>query len=103
MVNLKTTGIWYHTYNNKLIRTLEGSKENNSFQIPILFCNFQDMGDYTCVISTGLPGLEKMNITSEIRVQGVCFYIYTMSSEVKYTTTCISFVKNALLMISYKL
>ena len=60
-----------HTSGSKKIRTLTGTRINNRYTLTIPFCDYQDIGDYTCYWSTEVSGFAIIKKTTTLTVKGI--------------------------------
>ncbi|CAC5404359.1 unnamed protein product [Mytilus coruscus] len=85
------TFIWNHYLNGVHIRRLSGEDHNNISVLSITYCNYQDVGDYSCTVACNG---RNMTSTAYVIVQGAPVIIkqdvITDSSNVTLSVTYIS-------------
>lgn len=64
------TAVWRHTYDGRIIRVLKGNVLAMSVVLQILFCSYQDIGEYACILTTDIPGVPTLNGTTRLSVSG---------------------------------
>ncbi|CAC5388702.1 TTN [Mytilus coruscus] len=77
-------GKWIHHYNNVEIRQLDGFSEGKQTSIPIPFCTYEDIGNYTCTVTDSRKNITVFNSTTFLSVPGPP--VIVNSSIVKHTS-----------------
>ena len=66
---------WVHTHNGHVIRMLSNNFIGSHMNaLKIAFCNYEDIGEYTCIRTTNYPTLPELNITTYLSVYGMHLY-----------------------------
>ena len=55
---------WFHHFKNRTIRSLQGDISGSNFTLTLPFCNYQDIGSYSCVWNTSSELIHKHVIVS---------------------------------------